>query len=753
MKFKILMLILIEQLSFSEIKDRERANPQANHDQSLPSEIHYTISDILNLGSLQKEAHQKSLNNDQPSGKFIDSSKLPKKPRHNYPLVSERSSNFSDLFSSFPFDLDLPGNQHKLKSSYSKSRAKPYIVPTSQQNRSLKIAQKPEQRFELSPLLRHLKPVDSVDSESKPRPDRKLNYEVQQYTMDGQLVEKTKKKITVSLLATMGKTKQTKISKEDFEERKKKLLEELKKREKKSSGDDAGGLFSKFRARLSSICKPINLPGKQYKHSCFEFFGEKPSPNQPTGDKPPEKIVDSSVEEKGQPAKDQTESEKVSKDEHNGDLSFVQADKFTFYKDCPSEEWEESDYSEINSSMSDLPKVDLPDVDLLSVEYPLKSSLPRQKYGRYVYMNLKPNPDDPKSFEEIVSRVKALHYLGDNEIFLGMANNTCWIVPDGEDGARIAFLQRKPERTILSLLGMDTHPKYPVQNSQENYNTAVILHRLMLVEGMAAKLQALRGLCMGFQGSFVDFMVTENKFNAMFTPNSGVCRLKNCKQSLVHYNLTFDSNTHKPEIFWHHNKITSNIIYTPMDNGKPYYSHMVPNPEIKDQAEIPECDEIEYYRNFYEPLSFFGLFLRNTNIPQSDRNSNAVVNNHLSEAIRNVWETILENEMKTARAKEVNRFNQLHSTLEDDNIYQDFKGLTQRFINESKNIKWQNDSSKTETQFNILTREEYARSIKEYLLTNRYLVRIRQFLDELQQRNTVVSQVNTNEQTSSGQQS
>lgn len=141
--------------------------------------------------------------------------------------------------------------------------------------------------------------------------------------------------------------------------------------------------------------------------------------------------------------------------------------------------------------------------------------------------------DSDLALEDLVSQVKVMHELGDNDIFLGMLNNECFVKPTGSLTAAVVYLQR------FTLLPVSEYFENGLFNQSVISRDRVLINwKIGMIKHLAYKFETLKNQCLLFSGPLYDGLHFDTSYNLAFKPDGkNICRFtyKECVPGKLEY--------------------------------------------------------------------------------------------------------------------------------------------------------------------------------------------------------------------------
>jgi hypothetical protein len=322
-------------------------------------------------------------------------------------------------------------------------------------------------------------------------------------------------------------------------------------------------------------------------------------------------------------------------------------------------------------------------------------------------------------FFEIFRSVITMHTLGDNDIFLGMAENKCVIHSTGNNTAEVVLLQRAPQVSATELIGLATDSPIPQYQTDDFKIATSIVYKLMVMEQLALKIQTMRELCIGYEGSLMDNLFLETRFNVQMSTHKGICKVKDCSVQQVYYNNTYDiPATESTEKIESADVNFDNFIdYIPILRDFSYYAHIPPKSVLHESTAVPFCSSGTAFRNHHEFVSFLQELFTSIPVEVEDKKEDI---DQLKEGIDRVWQKSilwgkgLQKTFIEVRDDEMNRYLNTWQSNKPNNLHIETKEIQDEVIDSQ--FGWKKALFKTKfLQFDIFSRSSYSELVFQYM--------------------------------------
>jgi hypothetical protein len=274
------------------------------------------------------------------------------------------------------------------------------------------------------------------------------------------------------------------------------------------------------------------------------------------------------------------------------------------------------------------------------------------------------------TLEHIANRVKLLQALGDNEIFLGMKDNQCYIKKTGINSAAVVYLQRYTYQSLSQYFSVG-----PFLFTSLPHNSLQPIWKISMMRQVSYKIETIRNMCLAFSESLVNSLVLENTLNFVLRPDAGLCKIKNCEFISGEYTPLKKSDKPKPKPLAASQESKAdlgNFIYEPLDQF-PTYTHIPPDNKLIETAINSECSSGDVYNSFTELYSIFPSFFKYMKyFPSMDIEKF----NKVKALTYEIWEENAESNVESYRSSAFNRFSTKEANDKKDEIDVEWKKLT-----------------------------------------------------------------------------
>lgn len=325
--------------------------------------------------------------------------------------------------------------------------------------------------------------------------------------------------------------------------------------------------------------------------------------------------------------------------------------------------------------------------------------------------------------EEIVRRVKTMLFLGDNEMFLGIVNNNCYIrkINDWTNKAEVVFLQRKVYKPAGMLWEEEPEPLRPsLKPFNFNFCTSLVF-QMELMERLALKVWNLRNLCLYVPNKFENYLYLSTPTDMIIDPRGGLCKKSECKPSHVHYLVSPMAAKEQMNSLNMKLQVHIDMYYHSSEHPFTSFDHMIPQlgQEIALLNEVPVCSEetikssyidlINVYKKLFTKDPKCASTLASLIAPPDSQPTDEAPYKIWRDNRDSIWKNLLSKNLIQAYADDLNRLKKASPPDFADSIFSDFKGITDKIIANN----FQSNANLT-GQESITNRQSYAQQLLGY---------------------------------------